>query len=41
MVPKFVVVAAAAAAAAASAFVLFFFYTGLVKVTNLITWEFV
>ena len=39
MVPKFVVVAAAAAAAAAAAFV--FFYTGLVKVTNLMTWEFV
>ena len=39
MVPKFVVVAAAAAAAAAAAFV--FFDTGLVKVTNLMTWEFV
>ena len=39
MVPKFDVVAAAAAAAAAAAFV--FFDTGLVKVTNLMTWEFV
>ena len=38
MVPKFVAVAAASAAAAAAAF---FFYTGLVKVTNLMTWEFV